>query len=120
MLDESMDLSGAVDMLKEMLSGEEGQQTLGNILQMLGGQAPQDAPPGAATGGIEPENLEMVMRIQQVMSAMSSRKNSSQAQLLRSLKPFLKPSRRDKVDQAMQMLSLGQVLAIMKEGQEGG
>ena len=54
------------------------------------------------------------------MSAMNSRKNSSQAQLLRSLKPFLKPSRRDKVDQAMQMLSLGQVLAIMKEGQEGG
>ena len=120
MLDESMDLSGAVDMLKEMLSGEEGQQTVETILGMLGGKTPQDAPPGAATGGIDPENLAMMMRLQQAMTAMNSRKNSNQAQLLRSLKPFLKPSRRNKVDQAMQMLSLGQVLAVMKEGQEGG
>ncbi len=120
MLDESMDLSGAVDMLKEILSGEEGQQTIENLLGMLGGQTPGEGAPGMATGGIEPENLAMMMRVQQAMSAMNSRKNSSQAQLLRALKPFLKPSRRDKVDQAMQMLSLGQILAVMKEEQGGG
>lgn len=120
MPDESMDLSGAVEMLKEMLSGEEGQQTIGNILGMLGGQPPEQTVPGMATGGIDPENLAMMMRLNKAMAAMNSRKNSSQAQLLQALKPFLKPSRRDKVDHAMQMLSLGQVIAVMKESQEEG
>lgn len=120
MLDESKDLSGAVDMLKEMLSGEEGQQAIGNILSMFGGQPPEQTAPGVATGGIDPENLAMMMRLNKAMAAMNSRKNSNQVQLLQALKPFLKPSRRDKVDHAMQMMNLGQVIAVMKEGQEEG
>lgn len=120
MAEESMDLSGAVDMLKEMLSGEEGQQTVRNILGMFGGEAPEEPSPGLATGGIDPENIAMMMQLQKAMTAMKSRKNNSQNQLLMALKPFLKPSRREKVDHAMQMLSIGQVIAVMKETQEGG
>lgn len=115
-----MDLSGAVDMLKEMLSGEEGQQTIQNILGMFGGEPPEETSPGVVTGGIDPENLAMMMRLQQAMGAMNSRKNSSQNQLLMALKPFLKPSRREKVDHAMQMLSIGQVITVMKKAQEDG
>ncbi len=117
MAEESMDLSGAVDMLKEMLSGDEGQQALQNLMGMLGGGQTESVP-GAATGGIDPENLELMMRMQKAMGLMHQQKNNSQTRLLMALKPFLKPSRQSKVDQAMQMMHLGQVIAVMKETQE--
>ena len=120
MAEESMDLSGAVDMLKEMLAGEEGQQTIQNILGMFGNEPPEETAPGVTTGGIDPDNIAMMMRLQKAMMAMNSRRNNNQTQLLTALKPFLKPSRRDKVDRAMQMLNLGQVIAVMKETQEDG
>ncbi|MBR5152628.1 MAG: hypothetical protein IKW60_03765 [Clostridia bacterium] len=119
MAEESMDLSCAVDMLKEMLSGEEGQQTIQNLMGILGDV--QTAPaPGVATGGLDPENLEMMMRLQKVMSMMHEQKNSSRTRLLMALKPFLKSSRQSKVDMAMQMMNLGQVFTVMKETGEGG
>ena len=120
MAEESMDLSGAMEMLKEMLSGDEGQQTIQNILGMLGNQEPEAVSPGVVTGGIDPENLALMMRLQKAMTVMNSRKNNSQSQLLMALKPFLKPSRREKVEHALQMMNISQVIAVMKEAQEGG
>ena len=117
MEEESMDLSGAVDMLKEMLSGEEGKQQIQDILSMFGGLPPENGTPGEATGGIDTDNLAMMMRLQKAMSVMNSRKNSNQSQLLMALKPFLKPSRREKVDNAMRMLNLSKVVEVMREVQ---
>lgn len=111
-----MDLGGAVEMLQEMLSGEEGQQKIQNILQMFGGgDGMPDHPPGQATGGIDPENIEMMFRLQKIMSAMNTPKKSNQTQLLLSLKPFLKESRRKKVDHAMQLLNLSRVMEVLRE-----
>lgn len=118
MEEESMDLSGAVDMLKDMLSAPEGQQQIQNILNMFGGaNPPEDAPPGEATGGISGDELDMMLKLQRAMSVMNSRKNSSQSQLLTALKPFLKPSRREKIDSAMRILSLSKVIEVMREAQ---
>lgn len=117
MEEESIDLSGAVDMLKNMLSGEEGQQQIQNILNMFSGEAPAEQAPGTVTGGIDPENLAMMMKLQRAMTAMNSRKNNRQTQLLLALKPFLKPSRREKVDNAMHLLQLTQVIEVLREGQ---
>ena len=119
MAEESMDLSGAVDMLKGLLSGEEGQQTLQNVMGMLGAGQPEPSP-GVATGGIDPDNLAMVMQLQKAMGLMNQQKNNSQTRLLMALKPFLKPARQEKVEHAMQMLKLSQVIAVMKEAQEDG
>ncbi len=118
MADESINLSGAVDMLKGMLSGEEGQQQLQNILGMLKGSPDANHIPGESTGGIDPENLEMMLKLQRAMSAMNNQKSNSQAQLLMALKPFLKPSRREKVDSAMKMLKFTSLIEIMKDVQE--
>ena len=115
MENEGMDLSGAVDMLKEMLSGDEGKQQLQNIMNMFSGAVPEGGEPGSATGGIDADNIEMLMRLQQAVSIANSRKNSSQSRLLTALKPFLKPSRQEKVDNAVRMLSLSGVIEAMRE-----
>lgn len=113
-MDENMDLSGAVDMLKDMLSNEEGQQQIQNILGMFGGGQEESGSPGMATGGIDPDNVEMMLKIQQVMAAMNSRKNDSQTRFLQSLKPFLKPERQKKVDSAVRLLGMTRALEVMK------
>lgn len=117
MENEGMDLSGAVDMLKEMLSGDEGKQQLQNIMNMFGGGAPDGNAPGEATGGIDAESLETIMKLRQAMAIARSKDNNSRSQLLIALKPFLKPSRQEKVDSAVRMLGLGRVIEAMREVQ---
>ncbi len=114
----SLDLSGAVDMLKNMLSNDEGQQQIQNIIGMFGGDNPENSQsPGQATGGIDPDNIEMFLKLQQAMTVMNSDKNNNQSRLLTALKPFLKPSRRQKVDNAMRLLQLTKVMEVMKNVQ---
>lgn len=115
---ESIDLTGAMETLTNMLSGDEGKQQIQNILNMFSGNTPEHTDTGNATGGIDPENIELMFKLQNIMSKMNSRKNSSQSQLLSALKPFLKPSRREKVDSAMRLLSFSEVFEIMREVQE--
>lgn len=115
MENESFDLSGAVDMLKTMLEGEEGQQQLQNIMDMFRGDAPQQ--PGSGTGSIDPENLDMVLKLQQAMSMLNQQKSNDKTQLLLALRPFLKPSRQEKVDHAMKLMKLTGVLSVMRDMQ---
>ncbi len=60
-------------------------------------------------------NIDMntLLKIQQIMSAMNSSQNSSGANLLRSLKPYLKPSRQAKVDEYIGLLSIGNIMKLM-------
>lgn len=117
MNEQSVDLSNAVDTLKEMLSGEDGQRQIQNILNMFTENPPEQTSPGNVTGGIDPNNIEMVMKIQKIMSQLNNKNNSTQSQLLMALKPFLKPSRREKLDNAMRLLNLGNVIDAMRETQ---
>lgn len=113
-----MDLSGAVDMLKNMLSGEEGQQQIQNILSMFGGSENEEKIPGQRTGGIDPENLEMMMKIQRAMDFMNQQKENQQTKLLAALRPFLKQERKEKIDHAMNLLKFTGLFEIMREVQE--
>lgn len=58
-------------------------------------------------------DMDTIIRIGQVMSAIQSSNNSNSANLLRSLKPYLKPSRQNKVDEYIQLLNLEQVMNVM-------
>lgn len=118
MSEEGMDLSGAMDMLKNMLSGEEGQQQIQNILSMFGGEESGPKIPGQMTGGIDPENLEMMMKVQRAMELMKRQKENHQTKLLAALRPFLKQERKEKIDHAMKLLKFTGLFEIMKEVQE--
>lgn len=117
MSEEGIDLSGAMDMLKNMLSDEEGQQQIQNILSMFQGGEKEAKTPGQVTGGIDPENLEMVMKVQRAMELMNHQKENHQTKLLAALRPFLKPERKEKIDRAMKLLKFTGLFEIMKEVQ---
>ena len=112
------DFSGAIDQLKNMLSTEDGQSQIQNMLGMFlnksGGDGEQSAREGESHGSGAAENAEMFMKIQRVMSQMSGER-SRNAEFLNMLKPYLGESRRDKVDNAVKMMNLAKMAAIFKE-----
>ena len=74
--------------------------------------------PGQKTGGIDPENLEMMMKVQRVMELMNQQKDNRQTRLLTALRPFLKQERKERLDHAVKLLKFSGVIEIMKEVQE--
>ncbi len=100
---EEMDFSGLADIIGELLSSEEGQQQVQSVLSMLGGEKTEKPQPGIATGGINPDNIQMIMKLQQVMSLVNSSQNCKQTAFLNSLREILSPERRGRVDNAVKL-----------------
>lgn len=61
------------------------------------------------------ENFDMntFFKMQQIMSSMNDNQNDSRTNLLMSLKPYLKESRKNKVDQYIQLMKMGKIIEIM-------
>ncbi len=111
---DEIDLSGAVDMLKEMLGSEEGTQQIQNIAAMFGGgqETQKEAPPSAGMGF---DNIEMMLKLQKVMSVMNGNANMRETAFLKSLRDLLRPERRGAVDNAVKFLSVGRAVKAFRE-----
>ena len=51
-----------------------------------------------------------ILKIKSVMEKMNQKKNDPRSNLLLSLKPYLKPSRKEKVDQYIGLLNMSSML----------
>ena len=51
-------------------------------------------------------DINTILKMKQIMDSMNSNKNDPRTNLLLSLKPYLKESRREKVDQYVKLFSL--------------
>lgn len=63
-------------------------------------------------------DINTMMKMQKIISAINSLSNNSGVNLLRSLKPYLKPSRQAKVDEYIQLFNMEKVFELMR--QSGG
>ena len=117
-------LSNAVDMLKNMLGSEEGQQQIQGIVSMLGGESSGNAQSESSENSENSENkpsnfnaddAEMMMKLQKVMSAAKSAENGREAAFLRALAPLLRPERRDKLNNAVKILGMSRAIKIFKD-----
>ena len=60
------------------------------------------------TGSSTPEiDINTILKMKQIMDSMNSKKDDPRANLLMSLKPYLKDSRKKKVDQYVKLFGLG-------------
>lgn len=75
----------------------------------------------SSSGNTEDDNsnfnidFDTIMKMKSVMDAMNSKKNDPRAKLLMSLKPYLKDSRKQKLDQYVQLLNMSSVFELFKE-----
>lgn len=59
-------------------------------------------------------DINTIIKIQKIMNSINNDKqNDSRTNLLMSLKPYLKESRKGKVDQYVQLMKMGKVFEIM-------
>lgn len=58
-------------------------------------------------------DINTFFKMQQIMSSLNNNQDDSRANLLRSLKPYLKDSRKNKVDQYIQLMKMGKIFEIM-------
>ena len=59
-------------------------------------------------------DFETIMKIKTMMDAFNTKKNDPRAKLLKSLKPYLKESRKNKIDQYIGLLNMSQVFELFK------
>ena len=64
-------------------------------------------------------DFETIMKMKRAMDIFNSSKNSPEANLLLSLKPYLNNSRKQKLDQYMQFLNISKVLEIFNNNGGG-
>lgn len=57
-------------------------------------------------------DIETIMKMKTIMDKMQSNKNDPRANLLLSLKPYLKESRKEKVDQYIQLFGMSKVMEM--------
>lgn len=123
-MNENLDLSGAMEQLQNMLSTENGQNDLKALVSQFTGGNGDTSDSGFAGGqtegnnGFDFSNPETMMKIQALMSAMQSQANSSDAQFLNALRPYLRESRRSKLDQTIKLLGMAQAFRMIQG--EGG
>ena len=55
-------------------------------------------------------DVNTIMKIKQIMEKMNSNSNNPSSNLLLSLKPYLKPSRKQRVDQYIQLLNMSSLM----------
>lgn len=54
-----------------------------------------------------------IMKLKKIMDSMKDNRNDPRANLLKSLKPYLKESRKEKVDQYIQIFGMGKIFEMM-------
>lgn len=64
-------------------------------------------------------DFETIMKMKNVMDKVNSTKNSPEANLLLSLKPYLNNNRRQKLDQYMQFFNISKVIEAFNFGNGG-
>ncbi len=105
------------DMLKSFSSMMEGKEIPDNIKEMLNSltnnSSNEQNNNSNNSGDIPNIDINTMMKMQKIMSAMNSNSNNSGANLLRSLKPYLNPSRQSKVDEYIQLFNVEKVIKLM-------
>jgi hypothetical protein len=127
---EEMDFSKAIEQVKEMLSSDEGESQIQNLLGMLTGSA--DTSQGDAASSPDPsgnndgglfsgiEDIDAILKIKNLLSSFGNQKNDSNIIFLQALKPYLSPLRQEKLESASKILSATKVLRAFKDSGLGG
>jgi len=60
-------------------------------------------------------DIETILKMKTIIDKMNQNQNDPRANLLRSLKPYLRNSRKDKLEQYVKLLSMTNVMEVFKE-----
>lgn len=103
------------ELIKQFSSMVEKDGIPDNLKDIIGNlnSSKQESSPNSDSSGFEGIDMGTILKMKTIMDGLNS-KDDPRANLLRSLKPYLKDSRKSKIDQYMQLLNMSKVFDMMK------
>ena len=109
----SDNMSNLMNQISNMLNSNEIPDDIKNMMSNLSksqkdSSTSNTASPNEISNSSQAPDLdiETIMKLKKIMDSMKETKNDPRANLLRSLKPYLKDSRKEKVEQYIQFLGI--------------
>lgn len=124
----SDDMSDMIQKMSEMLKNNEIPDNIKSIMNQFsseqnGSSSSQDGSSNTTENkdcknsddSFEMPNIDLntMLKMKSIVDSMNKQQNDPRANLLRSLKPYLKPSRKEKVDQYIKLFSMGKVFEVL-------
>ena len=124
----SEDMSEIIQKMSEMLKNNEIPDNIKSMMNHLSSEqdnsfssdqssydsAARENNQESSNNSFEMPNIDLgtMLKMKSIIDSMNSQQNDPRANLLRSLKPYLKPSRKEKVDQYIQLFGMSKVMEI--------
>lgn len=117
----SEDMSDLIKKMSDMINNNEIPDNIKNILGNLSnGQNSGTSSPNSTEDNSKKDNdsvpnidINTMLKMKSIIDSMNKQQNDPRANLLKSLKPYLKTSRKEKVDQYIKLFSMGKAFEIL-------
>lgn len=114
----SEDMSDLINKFSQMLKSNDMPDEIKNVINNLSSSnsdvSSKSAEDSELGSNSSPEfDINTMLKMKSIIDAMNKEKNDPRANLLNSLKPYLKESRKEKVDQYIQLFNMGKVFEIL-------
>lgn len=118
----SDDISEMMKKMSEMLKTNEIPDNVKSIISNLSSKSSEtndsnknsnSSSENANNSDFPDIDLNTMLKMKSIIDSMNKQQNDPRANLLRSLKPYLKPSRKEKVDQYIKLFSMGKVFETL-------
>ena len=118
----SEDMSEIFQKMNEMLKNNEIPEPIKNMMNnlnsstdgMSSNNSSREEPTSSETSSDMPNfDMATMLKMKSIIDNMNKSQNDPRANLLKSLKPYLKPSRKEKVDQYIKLFSMGKAFEIL-------
>lgn len=121
----SEDMSNLMNQINNMIKNNEIPDEIKNMMNMMNSQKSNEdkdfsnmsssaASSSSTDNNSIPEfDIATIMKFKKIMDSMKENRNDPRTNLLKSLKPYLKDSRKEKVDQYIQLFGMGKVFEML-------
>lgn len=117
----SEDMSDLIKKMSDMINNNEIPDNIKNILGNLSNGQNSGTSSSSSTefsskkdeDSIPNIDINTMLKMKSIIDSMNKQQNDPRANLLKSLKPYLKTSRKEKVDQYIKLFSMGKAFEIL-------
>ena len=111
-------MSNIMNQINNMIKNNEIPDDIKNMINNLNNSSNNSTsssdnnPNEENTSSMPDIDINTILKMKQIMDSMNSNKDDPRTNLLMSLKPYLKESRKEKVDQYVKLFGLGKAFEV--------
>ena len=105
------EMNNMFEQLSQMFKNNEFPDDIKNLLNNIKSSSSENT--SSENSNDSNIDINTILKMKKIMDSMNSNKDDPRSNLLLSLKPYLKESRRKKVDQYIQLFGIGKAFEIM-------